>query len=410
MEIDFSKPEEASEKLDRALESGETPELVFSQEDILEELTNAVRILLDRANWVKHVGMENKHPEKQRFMDAWKNETEYAPEFRFQEPGHDPDALLKIIEDVKEACEGIVTDTLERYGAEEVTAKDLRSLFRETFDELALYVKIARDIDDREKWKQHCLDAWPMDEDLIAESVKRLEQGFETEEEEKELRAEDLKQMWKEELERIDVEWKVEVRETRGCFNIPEERTVVVAKGDEEERNYSEEEARLLTMHELFHVVRAYNGIKVGEESGLPPFLGLHTPFYDMTEEGGAIYREFATGVITPSQEKDYHLRAVAAHCVYRGMEFSESVERMVELGATPERAFDLLARNREVLRHHIYIGGYLRDWKDRDETWPLLLGKVNTSYAEILKKEVEGDGMIKKPPVTGEDLFDYRF
>ncbi len=410
MEIDFSKPEEAGEKLDRALESGRAVEPIFSQEGILEELTNAVRLLLDRSNWVKHVGIVNRHAEKQQFLDSYENGNGYEPDFRFQEPEHDPELLLDIIGSAEEGCGRIDGSTLERYGAEVLTAGDFQSLFRDTLRELSLYVKIARDIEDRERWRQHCLEAWPLDEDLVARSEERLERGFDTGKEEKSLHAGDLKKMWEQELERIDVEWNVEVRETAGCFNIPEDRTVVVARGDGEERTYSEEEARILTMHELFHVARSYNGLKVGEESGLPPFLGLHTPFYDMTEEGGAIYREFATGVITPGQEKDYHLRAVAAHCIYLDMGFVESVDKLVELGATPRRAFELLARNREVLRHHIYIGGYLRDWKDRSKTWPLLLGKVNREYADMLRKEVEAGGMLERPPVTPEDLFDYRF
>jgi len=216
--------------------------------------------------------------------------------------------------------------------------------------------------------------------------------------------------MWEKELERIGIDYNVEIRDVPGCFNIPEEQTVVIARGKEKERFYSRrQQAEMLTMHELFHVVRGYNGRKVCEKADLPPIFGVHTPFYDETEEGGALYREKATFTDQSSQWKDYHLRFMAAYYLSEEVSFEESGEKLIELGAEPERAFDLLARNREALRHHIYLNGYHK-WKNLDETWPLLIGKIDHQLAKILKKEVEANGMIDKPPVTGDDLFNFSF
>jgi hypothetical protein len=99
----------------------------------------------------------------------------------------------------------------------------------------------------------------------------------------------------------------------------------------------------------------------------------------------------------------------MAAYYLSEEVSFEESGEKLIELGAEPERAFDLLARNREALRHHIYLNGYHK-WKNLDETWPLLIGKIDHQLAKILKKEVEANGMIDKPPVTGDDLFNFSF
>jgi hypothetical protein len=282
-------------------------------------------------------------------------------------------------------------------------------MWKNIFREFRLYIEIADNIESYNKWRKKCLKVWPIDEDQIQESIDLLEHGIDTETEEKTLHAEDLKQMWEEELERIDAEYEVQVRNVPGCFNIPEEQTVVVAKGRGDERLYSESEAKILTMHELFHVVRAYNGRKAGEKSGLPPFLGIRTPFYDRTEEGGAVYREIRTGVITSEKEFDYHLRAVAAYYVAEGLGFMEAAEKLVDLGGKPERAFELLARNREILRHHIYMAG-VAEWKRTDNLDKLLVGKVNSEYAELFWKEVEAEGMLEKPPVTAEQVFDYGF
>ena len=74
-------------------------------------------------------------------------------------------------------------------------------------------------------------------------------------------------------------------------------------------------------------------------------------------------------------------------------------VERLVDLGATEERAFDLLVRNRQALRHHIYWGG-TRCWQDVDRDL-LLHGKLNSAYASRLEPLLP-----QKPDVGAEDLF----
>ncbi len=401
---------DTEQEIEQFLEGeAEQPDIGLDQENILHELYEAALILKDQASFVKNIGIENKHSEKQRFLDAWNSGEKFEPGFRFREFPYEEERFLNLLDQLIEAAEKIDKATVEKYGAEAITVEELRALFRGIFEEFRLYVKLAANVEDRDGWKELSLEIWPMvEEETVEESRQALKAGFDTREEKDELHAGDLKQMWVEELDRLGVEWNVEVRNVGGCFNIPEDRTVVVAKGDEEERLYSEEEARILTIHELFHVVRAYNGIKTGEESGFPPILGMHTPFYDMTEEGGAIYREHATNVITPAQEKDYHLRLMAAYFMYQDLEFQEVTENLVGLGAAPERAFELAARNREILRHHIYLGG-TEEWESRDELWPLLLGKVNPKFAEVLKREVEAGGMLEEPAVTAEELFQPR-
>ncbi len=406
MEIDFSSAGE--ETLEEALSNNSDPSVHVSSDRPLEDLYNATLLLKDKVSVVKNAGISNRVEERERFMDAWDNGKGFEPDFEFQNFPYNAETTLMVLEKLKQELEKIDQETMKKYGARELGAQDVRDLFKGLFQEYRLYVQLVDSIDDRERWKKNSLEIWPMiDQGHVDKCRKKLEKGFKVEEKDKDLDSHDLKSMWKEELECLGVEWNIEVREVGGCFNIPEERTVVVADGSNEKRYYSREEARMLTMHELFHVTRAYNGIKAGESAGLPPILGLHTPFYDMTEEGGAIYREKQTNVDYPEKGKDYYLRALAAYYQHQDIEFQEIVEKLVDLGGSVERSFYLAARNREMLRHHIYLGGYWKQWKQRENVEPLLLGKVNPEWAERLWSEVEAEGMLEKPPVTSNDLFD---
>lgn len=383
--------------------------LQFNEDRILWDLYTAVEVLEPKAGFHHNVAITNKDAERERFKDAYEQDAPYEPAWEFAPYEWNTDTFLTVLDVLQDATELITADTMDRYGAERLTAEHVQQLFQGIFTEFADMVRLAAHVAEREQWKQHSAQLWSMvEDDTAAHSRKRLERGFDTgnSKDGDMLHAGDVKSMWEHELERLAVEWNVEVRDVDGCFNALAERTVVVAKGSKEERLYSRREARELTVHELFHVVRAYNGITVGEKSGLPPILGLHTPHYDMTEEGGAIYRERVTDVLSPGKAQDYHLRLLAAYYLANDVPMTEIVDRLVGYGATVDRAFSLVARNREILRHHIYQGGYYEQWRDQETYWPLLMGKVNPDTAKLLQKEVEADGMLERPPVTEEQLF----
>lgn len=417
MSINFSDKKEAGKHVEEVLKKDfrqlETtvPELVeIDKENVLEQLFNALEIFTDKANWSKNIKITNKTEQRKKYLKSRENGERFEPSFEFKEFPYNEKTAVTLLDVLIGECEKINQEILDSRGAKEIDIEEFRAIWEEAFEELKLYIKLGANIENKQNWLNLSQKIWPMaSERVVEETRSKLEEGFETEDEEKNLRAEDLKPMWEDELERIGVDYNVEIREVGGCFNIPEEQTVVIAKGEEEERFYSQEQAEMLTMHELFHVVRGYNGRKVCEEAGLPPILGVHTPFYDQTEEGGALYREKATGTAQTAQWKDYHLRLMAAHYLSKEVEFQDAAEELISLGAEPERAFDLLARNREALRHHIYLNGY-HNWEDEDETWPLLLGKIDHELAKILKKEVEANGMIGMPSVTEEDLFNFSF
>lgn len=390
------------------------PELSFEQTKLIEELSDAAKILLDKASWIKNIEIENKASERERFKEKREEDEKFRPEFEYRKFSHNEEKILRVLDQCIKASERISQKHLEKYGAEKITAEDIREFFSEIFNQLKLFVKLAANIEDEDAWRKYSKNIWPLPEEETVENSREKLENLETGKIEKNVSPEDLAEMFEEELERLDVEYDVEVRDTGGCYNIPEERTVVVARGDEEKRMYSRPEAEMLTMHELFHAMRALNGFEAGRESGFPEILGLHTPFYDQTEEGGALFREMKTGTRYGNKSFDYHLRLIAAIEIAESddylEDFEDIVEKLIGLGGTVDRSFYLVARNREALRHHIYQSGFYEEWKNREEKWPLLIGKVNSEWAEKFREEVEADGMLKRPIVSEEDLFDFSY
>jgi hypothetical protein len=401
------------EKLSEQIDRGEKTELDLNSEQIIEELSDTVEVLLDKTQWFKNIRIENKKEELERFKKCRERGETYRTKFEFEEYPYNARQLEQLIENCRTETEKIEKKHLDKYGAKTLTVKDIQDFFIQIFDEIELYIKLADEIGKEQKWRNYSEKIWPMIGERIAEESREYLKNNKNIDPEGEVSPEKVAEMFREEIERLGMEYKVEIRKTAGCFNSPEEKTVVVAEGEDGERVYSEDEAKMVTIHEIFHSVRAYNGFKAGEKSGFPEIIGLHTPFYDRAEEGGAVYREKMTETMYPAKEFDYHLRLVAAYELAKSKdfeaEFSQIAEKLIELGATEDRAFHLLARNREALRHHIYLGGY-HDWKEIEHKEKMLVGKVNEEWAEKFWQEAEADGMIQKPEIGSEKLFDFTF
>ncbi|WP_414836540.1 tyrosine/phenylalanine carboxypeptidase domain-containing protein [Candidatus Nanohalococcus occultus] len=397
----------------RQLESVENPSIEFDEENLIEELSTAAKILKNKASWTKNVGITNKYEEKQRFLEEWDGKADFQPEFKFKQIEYNKEKVLDALNQCQEAAGKIMAEELEKYGAETLDEKDFQEFFTQIFEQFTLFIELGANIESFEDWHELCGQLWTMPSENEVERSKQEIKSIEKEDLEEKLTADDLKQMFEAEFERLGIEYEVEIRDVGGCFNIPEERKLIVARGDGEERKFSRKEAEMLTVHETFHSVRAYNGYMAGEKSGFPDILGVDTPFYDQTEEGGAIYREHRTDASYPNQRFDYHLKRIVAYeihnCENYQQDFQEIVETAVEYGASPARAFTLVSRNREVLRHQIYQTGY-EEWEDKEEVWPLLIGKINHKWAEKLKDEVEAGGMFQEPSVSEEQLFEFSF
>ncbi|MFO7794346.1 MAG: DUF1704 domain-containing protein [Candidatus Nanohaloarchaea archaeon] len=376
-------------------------ELEFSEENLFEELYEMIEVLTGEANWGQNINIKNREEQKKAFQEARENGEKWDPDFEFKDTGKDFRALKNNIDQCIEASNNISEENMGDAGFEVLTPEDLQDFFKESFRELRLYVDLAENIEGREAWKEVSEKIWPMiSKGEYQNSLEEIE-GLENRESEKVLDAEDVKEMFEEEIERLGFGYSVEVREVSGCFNAPEERTVVVAKGTDSERFYSKEEAEMLTKHEIFHVVRGINGRNISDN--FPEVLGIHSPFYDQTEEGGALYRERKTNTNFEAKDFDYHLRLIAAYKMSQGETFHDVIEDLLELGGSLDRSFYLVARNREALRHHIYLSG-IKDWNENN-TEKLLIGKLNSEWAGKFWEEVE-NGSFNRPEIDSEALF----
>ena len=398
-------------ELERCLDRGEEVKIEISSEKPMKDLSEAVKLLLDKTQWFKTIKIKNKEEELQRFKEKHSEEEKFIPKFEFKEFPHNKETLLDLLTQLKEESKKIKSKNLEEYNAKNMEAEEMQEFFRDILEELELYVKLASNIREEKSWRRYSEEIWPIIDEITAEESKESLSEIVTRDLEKKVSPKELKKMFEEELERIDMDYDVEMRETGGCFNIPEEKTVVVAKGENGNRKFSKEEARMLTMHEIFHAIRAYNGFNAGEKTGFPDIIGLHTPFYDRSEEGGALYREEKTGIAYSEKEFDYHLRLIAAYKLSETDEFQEEFHKvckeLIDLGATPRRSFELVARNREALRHHIYQAGR-RDWREIENKNMMLVGKLNEKWAERFQEEI--GGMIQKPEITAEQIFDFSY
>lgn len=403
------KPEISN--IENKIEKGEEIEVKVSSEKPVADLSEMVKLLLDKTQWFKTIKITNKQEELDRFKEKHEEGEKYIPDFKFKDYPYSEEALVNFLNELKEECGKITPEHMESFEAQSITSEDLQEFFREIFEELELYVKLASNIEEEDCWKTFSEKIWPMtDQETLDESKKRLSE-IETSKLEESVSPEGLRQMFEQELERIDMDYNVEVRETGGCFNIPEESTVVVAAGEDGNRMFSESEARMLTMHEIFHAIRAYNGFKAGNKTGFPDIIGLHTPFYDRSEEGGALYREKQTDTAYPEKEFDYHLRLIAAYKTSKTgdfrQEFHDVCRELIDLGSTPQRSFELAARNREALRHHIYQSGRT-DWREIEDKDKMLIGKLNEEWAEKFQEEI--GGMIQEPEITAEQIFNFSY
>lgn len=398
----------APEKLRKYLKDGKDIEPVIDEDNPLHSLSKAFKTCFEIGKWMENLEMANREQIKQKALKE--GVKGFQPDYRFKDPFYNEQSFLELIDRLQGLVKGVDDSDLEPFGPKALTAGDIRELLDQNFEELRNDIKICSNAENREIWIENSLQKWPMvSESTFRNSRKKLETWDEKKNDSKQISFGQIEKMWRKDLNNLGMNYEVERRRVKVCHNLPEKKKLVIAEGLEGERKYTLKEAERLTSHEIFHAVRAFNGFEAGSKSGFPEILGLHTPYYSKTEEGGAVYRERRQGTIYPEKEFDYHLMLVSSYLTSEGYTFEEVVNELQSLGGTQERSIHLAARSREALRLHIYQGGYYEDWKglSDEEADKLMIGKVNMKWGHNLYREAENNGMLDRPKISAEEVFE---
>ena len=403
--LDF-RSSNSKEKLRNYLKESEEIKPVINEENALESATDAFKTCFEIGKWMDNLEMSNREKIKKKALKE--GVKGYQPDYRFKDPFYHEETFLDLINKIQKSLRDLEEQDLEVYRPKSLDIENIKRLFIENFEELKNDIRICSNGENQEIWLENSLEKWPMvSKATFRNSIKTLEDWEEEKNQSDSISFEQIGKMWRKDLEKLGMKYEVERRKVKVCHNLPEQKKLVIAEGENGERQYTEKEAARLTSHEIFHAVRAYNGFETGSKSGFPEIIGLHTPYYSKTEEGGAVYREHRQGTIYPEKEFDYHLMLVASYLTSKGEMFEEIVKELQSLGATKERSIHLAARSREALRLHIYQGGYYEEWKglsDQDAD-KLMIGKVNAEWGQKLYREAENNGMLEKPKIDAETV-----
>lgn len=392
MEINFSQ--ENPRNLKDAVKT-DNPVSVKTGDRPVEALYNGSKALNKYSHW-SNIGISNR---KECWID-YQNNDEF--ELEFEIPDYNFSNLRYMLKHLKMVANTLTEREIREYSLEEIGSRELGKIFANIIEEQLLRVELMESVEDRGEWLELCNKIWtPPEKDLVEKAEKNVDE-LSSEKDGEIVPVEKVKELCVEEIENLGFDWDVEIQEVVGSHNVPEKQKLIISSGRNGERVYTRDEARIIAVHEVFHAARAFNGYRTVEGTGLPPVTGFSTGFYDETEEGGAVLREQEADVGKEWKQKDYYLRIIAVRSLIDGKTVLETGKELEKYGATERRGFELAVRNRQILRHQIYLSGQ-KDWENTGEE--LMTGKVNPDIAEIIWREVE-DGNFNEPQVSHEQIF----
>ncbi len=194
-------------------------------------------------------------------------------------------------------------------------------------------------------------------------------------------------------LGRMEIEgWKVVVLgEMSARMSVSARHKEVRIKSDSA---FSLPDRDRLIVHELgTHVQRACNGFATGLLN-----LGLGLPGYMATEEGLASWMEQKHGLLRRSMTIIYAYRALGAHLAHHHS-FADTFQGLLDVGASPEIAWDVTLRVKRGLtdtsrlggnpKDFVYLQGHLlvtRFLKEGGSEEDLFMGKVAIDQIPMVK------------------------
>ncbi len=233
-------------------------------------------------------------------------------------------------------------------------------------------------------------------------NLKRLQDVGETEN----LDSSEVRRVFENELRSFGLEWEVRpLLEGGAKLAVNSTRREVYV---DLSAHFSENSIRRYLYHEIHtHVFRAENGKRQPFSIFLSGFPG-----YRETEEGLAVYNEYANGLLDPETLRKYSARVIATSMAPNAS-FSEIFEEMLRY-FSPEKAYTITHRVKRGMTDTSLPGGYTKDYvylsgflkvSDFMQTRPskaaalktLYCGKIGLSDFEMAQNLLER-GVLKMP------------
>ncbi len=204
-----------------------------------------------------------------------------------------------------------------------------------------------------------------------------------------------IKKALEEALANNDItDWQVEFSDKKLTTAYPEEKRITVCK----DRGFPDIDLTRAGIHEVdVHALRATNGY----EQPLKIFaIGL--PGYLPTEEGLTSYFEEVIGNTNKEVMRNYAGRVIAVDSVCKGLDFSETFDRLKNYELTDDQAWDLSVRAHRAggyIKDHVYLEGLVkvRDFAETDGDFrTLYVGKVGIDNLPLVR-ELLKEGTLKE-------------
>ncbi len=330
--------------------------------------------------------------ERAKFLKAYAAGKSYDPVFEYEEPGPE----------VGEFCRkmGRIRGKLEN-----CRASFFAPVYIEKIDRLRKLAELLKHRDSPAFGSELVSYFGPPSEKVLREAGRNLRM-FQVSDEPENLGPAAVRGIFENELRAYGLEWEVRpfleggaklaVNSTRGEVYV------------DLSARFSENSIKRYLYHEIrTHVFRAENG----KRQPLTIFLSGF-PGYSETEEGLAVYNEYANGLLDPETLKKYSARVIAASMVPHAS-FSEIFEEMLR-HFPPEKAYTITQRVKRGMIDTSLPGGYTKDYiylsgflKVRDflQTRPsksaalktLYCGKIGLENFEMARDLLER-GFLKMP------------
>jgi len=343
-------------------------------------------------NILRYINPVNAGREKSKFLRAYASGKTYEPFFEYERPGPEVRDFCRKMKRIRGKLENCRASFFAPYYIKKIDSlKELAELLGQR-DSPAFGPELAAHF------------GKPSGK-VVREAGRKLRKLRDADEPEN-LDSSEVRRIFENELRSYGLEWEV-----RPLLEGGPKMAVNSTRGEvyvDLSASFSKNSIKRYLYHEIHtHVFRAENGKRQPFSIFLSGF-----PDYRETEEGLAVYNEYANGLLDPETLRKYSARVIAASIAPHAS-FSEIFEEMLRY-FPPEKAYTITHRIKRGMtdtslpggytKDYIYLSGFLKVY-DFMQTRPskaaalktLYCGKIGLSDFEMARDLLER-GLLKMP------------